>query len=196
MGFTQIGKITKHKGLKGYCILKLNLDIEFDFKNINSLYLELRGSKVPFSIEKLSIINTTIIELKFKDYNSREDNNMLINTNVFIENKSGIKFESELSKIIGYEIKENNKVIGTITNFHKKNQPILFCDINNKEIIPELLQGECNAKEIFRSVVYFLNNPSYAQKQVDACSHTLNQIRSKSSSAEEAAKILSEYLVI
>ena len=49
MGFTQIGKITKHKGLKGYCILRLNLDIEFDFKNINSLYLELRGSKVPFS---------------------------------------------------------------------------------------------------------------------------------------------------
>ena len=75
MGFTQIGKITKHKGLKGYCILRLNLDIEFDFKNINSLYLELRGSKVPFSVEKLSIINTTTIELKFKDYNSREDNN-------------------------------------------------------------------------------------------------------------------------
>ena len=68
--------------------------------------------------------------------------------------------------------------------------------INNKEIIPELLQGECNAKEIFRSVVYFLKNPSYAQKQVDACSHTLNQIRSKSSSTEEAAKILSEYLVV
>ncbi len=68
--------------------------------------------------------------------------------------------------------------------------------INNKEIIPELLQGECNAREIFRSVVYFLKNPSLAKKQVDSCSHTLNQIRSKSSSAEEAAKILSEYLVV
>ena len=68
--------------------------------------------------------------------------------------------------------------------------------INQKEVIPELIQKECNAKEIFRSVVYFLKNPSYAQKQVDTCSHTLNQIRSKSSSAEEAAKILSEYLVV
>ena len=68
--------------------------------------------------------------------------------------------------------------------------------INNEEIIPELLQGECNAKEIFRSVVYFLKNPSLAQKQVDACSHTLNHIRSKSSSSEEAAKILSEYLIV
>ena len=31
--------------------------------------------------------------------------------------------------------------------------------INNKEIIPELLQNECNAKEIYNSVVYFLKNP-------------------------------------
>ena len=29
--------------------------------------------------------------------------------------------------------------------------------INNKEIIPELLQKECNSKEIFKSVIYFLN---------------------------------------
>ena len=31
--------------------------------------------------------------------------------------------------------------------------------INNKEVIPELLQGECNAKEIFNSVNYLLNHP-------------------------------------
>ena len=31
--------------------------------------------------------------------------------------------------------------------------------INNKEIIPELIQKECNAKEIYNSVVYLLNNP-------------------------------------
>jgi len=66
--------------------------------------------------------------------------------------------------------------------------------INNKEIIPELLQGECNPKEIFKSVVYFLKNKDFAQKQVNVCSKTLDQIRSKSSSSEEAAKILREYL--
>ena len=27
--------------------------------------------------------------------------------------------------------------------------------INNREIIPELLQNECNSKEIFKSVIYF-----------------------------------------
>ena len=68
--------------------------------------------------------------------------------------------------------------------------------INNKEIIPELLQSECNSKEIFKSVQYFLKNPNFAKKQVENCSFTLDQIRSKTSSGEEAAKILIKYLMI
>ena len=67
--------------------------------------------------------------------------------------------------------------------------------INNKEIIPELLQNECNAKEIYNSVLYFLKNPSSAKKQVDDCIRTLEQIKSKSSSSEEAANILNQYLI-
>ena len=62
-------------------------------------------------------------------------------------------------------------------------------------LVPELLQNECNAKEIYKSVVYFLKNPDLAKKQVDDCIKTLDQIRSKSSSSDEAAKILSKYLV-
>ena len=67
--------------------------------------------------------------------------------------------------------------------------------INNKEIIPELLQKECNSKEIFKSVIYFLKNPDYANQQIQVCEKTLDQIRSKSSSGEEAANILSKYLI-
>ena len=42
--------------------------------------------------------------------------------------------------------------------------------INNREIIPELLQKECNADEIYRSVIYFLKNPELMKKQVSECS--------------------------
>ena len=31
--------------------------------------------------------------------------------------------------------------------------------INDKEVIPELLQNECNADEIYNTVIYFLKNP-------------------------------------
>ena len=66
--------------------------------------------------------------------------------------------------------------------------------INNREVIPELIQKECNSKEIFKSVIYFLKNPSLINKQINDCSNTLNEIRSKTSSAEEASSVLSTYL--
>ena len=66
--------------------------------------------------------------------------------------------------------------------------------INNKEIIPELLQDECNAKEIYNSVVYLLKNPNLMRDQVNICNKTLNDIRSKSSSSMEASSVLAKYL--
>ncbi|MDC0895651.1 lipid-A-disaccharide synthase [Candidatus Pelagibacter sp.] len=66
--------------------------------------------------------------------------------------------------------------------------------INNKEVIPELLQKECNANEIYKSVIYFLKNPELIQKQLTDCSKTLDGIRSKTSSAGEASSILLKYL--
>ena len=67
--------------------------------------------------------------------------------------------------------------------------------INDKEIIPELLQGECNPEEIYKSVIYFLKNPDYIKKQLDDCKKTLEGIRSKTSSSSEAASILNKNLV-
>ena len=67
--------------------------------------------------------------------------------------------------------------------------------INNKEVIPELLQKECNAKEIYNSVRYILKNPSIAKKQLEECKRTLDGIKSKSSSSNEAALILRKNLV-
>ena len=66
--------------------------------------------------------------------------------------------------------------------------------INNREVIPELLQGECNAKEIFNSVNYFLNNPDLAKLQLKSINKTLKNIKSQTSSSENAVEILSQYL--
>ena len=68
--------------------------------------------------------------------------------------------------------------------------------INNKEVIPELLQKECNPKEIFRSVTYFLKNPILMDRQIDDYKKTLDEIRSKTSSTGEASAILAKYLVL
>jgi lipid-A-disaccharide synthase len=67
--------------------------------------------------------------------------------------------------------------------------------INDREVIPELLQKECNAEEICRTVIYFLKNPDLIKKQLNDCSKTLEGIKSKTSSSNEAATILSNYLI-
>ena len=67
--------------------------------------------------------------------------------------------------------------------------------INNKEVIPELLQNECNADEIFKSVSYLLKNPDLINEQLVTCKNTIDNIRSKTSSAEESALVLTKYLV-
>ena len=68
--------------------------------------------------------------------------------------------------------------------------------INGREVIPELLQNECNAKEIFNTVIYFLKNPDLIKKQLSDCNKTLEGIKSKTSSSNESVSILSKYLAV
>ena len=67
--------------------------------------------------------------------------------------------------------------------------------INNREIIPELLQNECNAQEIYKTVIYFLKNPDLIKKQLAECNKTLVGIRSRTSSSDESSTVLFNYLV-
>ena len=66
--------------------------------------------------------------------------------------------------------------------------------INNREVIPELIQSECNAEEIFKSVYYFLKKPDLIAKQKDEIKKTLETLTSPSSSSEEASNIILSYI--
>ena len=66
--------------------------------------------------------------------------------------------------------------------------------IKNKEIIPELIQRDCNPNEIFKSVYYFLKKPELIDKQLLDIKNTIQDLKSPSSSSDEAAKILLNYL--
>jgi len=66
--------------------------------------------------------------------------------------------------------------------------------INNREVIPELLQNDCNPEEIYKTVIYFLKHPELIKKQLSECKKTLDGIRSKTSSSGESSTVLSNYL--
>ena len=137
--------------------------------------------------------NTTNAEV-ISDENIKSQ---LLSESIFAVSKSGtISLEICNAGIPSIIIYKMNSVNFFITKFLVNTKFANIINIiNNREVIPELLQNECNAKEIYKSVVYFLKNPNFAKKQVDDCMKTLDQIRSKSSSSDEAANILSKYLV-
>ena len=66
--------------------------------------------------------------------------------------------------------------------------------INNKEIIPELLQKECNSDEIYKTVNYLLKKPELINKQLKQVNRTIEKLRPATSSSNEASNVLLSYL--
>ena len=120
----------------------------------------------------------------------------ILSSSIFAVAKSGtVSLEisnANVPSIIIYKINTINYLIMKL--LVKVKYVNIINIINNKEIIPELLQSECNAKEIYNSVIYFLKNPELMKDQVNNCNKTLNEIRSKSVSSLEASLVLSKHL--
>ena len=140
-------------------------------------------------IKKFNIINTDVAS----DENIKSK---ILTNSVFAVSKSGTVSlqisSSNIPSLIIYKLSFINFMIfKMLVNVRFAN---IINIINNREVIPELLQKECNADEIYRSVIYFLKNPELMKKQVSECSKTLEGIRSKTSSAGEASSILIKYL--
>ena len=142
--------------------------------------------------DNIKIANTGNIEV-VSDENIKSQ---ILSNSVFAVSKSGtVSLEicnAKIPSIVIYKMNFLNFMI--IKYLVKIKYANIINIINNKEVIPELIQNECNSKEIFKSVVYFLKNPSHMDKQINDFSNTLHEIRSKTSSADEASSIILKYL--
>ena len=177
----------------------LLLPVLFDFINMMNkkfqdylfVFHATEENKILIS-KKLKILNLNNTEV-ISDENIKSK---ILSNSIFAVSKSGtISLEicnAKVPSIIIYKMNFFNFMI--VKFLVKIKYANIINIINNKEIIPELIQGECNAKEIYKSVVFFLNNPMLMERQVKDCQITLEEIRSKTSSAGEASSILAEYL--
>ena len=120
----------------------------------------------------------------------------ILKSSVFAVAKSGtVSLEicnANIPSIIIYKINMVNYLI--MKSLVKIKFANIINIINNKEIIPELLQSECNAKEIYNSVNYLLSHPNLLKSQLDDIDKTLKKMKLDTSSSEKVANILLEYL--
>ena len=64
----------------------------------------------------------------------------------------------------------------------------------NEEVIPELLQSNCNSKNIYKVVCELLDAPEKLQEQVNKTQIILSKLKSDKSSSELASKALNNRL--
>ena len=151
--------------------------------------------------ENKNLIYNRINEINLENVQVISDENIknqILKNSIFAVSKSGtISLEicnAKVPSIIIYKMNYLNFFI--VKMLVKTKFANIINIINNKEIIPELIQQECNANKIYNSVLYFLKNPELMKKQIKDFEDTLFQIRSRSSSSDEAASVLSEFLII
>ena len=194
-------------------------------KKIISLFCGSRTSEVnlllPILIDFINLMNKKFNNFTFVFHATNENKNLINNriNKINLENVQVISDESIKKQILKksiFAVSKSGTISLEICNakvpsviIYKMNYLNFFIVkmlvktkfaniiniINNKEIIPELIQKECNAKEIYNSVVYFLKNPELMKKQISDFEDTLSKIRSKSSSSDEAASVLTKFLI-
>tara|TARA_Y100001936_G_C16056085_1_gene661125 strand:- start:774 stop:1904 length:1131 start_codon:yes stop_codon:yes gene_type:complete len=119
----------------------------------------------------------------------------VIKKSIFAVVKSGtISLEvckENIPSIIIYKMNFINFILAKF--FLKVKYANMINIINDKEIIPELLQNECNADDIFKTVYYFLKKPDLIEKQLHNVKKTINDLTSTTSSSNEVSKIILNY---
>ena len=119
-----------------------------------------------------------------------------LNNSIFAVTKSGtVSLEicnSKIPSIILYKMGFINFLIVKMLVNTK------FANIINiaakKEIIPELLQSNCNPKKIFEYVTNYLDNPEKLEEQVKNTQLILNEFKTNNSPSKLAAESLNKLL--
>jgi lipid-A-disaccharide synthase len=179
--------------------INLLLPILIDFINMMTNKFDNYFFVFHATVESKHLINEKIKSANLQNTEVITDENIkkqILDLSIFAVSKSGtVSLEicnAKVPSIIIYKMNFLNYLL--VKMLVKIKFANIINIINNKEIIPELIQKECNAKEIYNSVIYFLNNPELMKKQINDCEKTLTQIRSKTSSSDEVSSVLTKFL--
>ena len=137
--FFYLGRIVKAYGKKGELNVVLDTDNPENYKDLKSVFLDLKGNLIPYFIENIQIKNNKAI-IKLKDVLTPEIAEMFVNAEIFLPldqlpKLTGNKFYYH--DIIGYSIID--KTYGSIGKVEKvldlPQQAILQIKYKNKEIL-------------------------------------------------------------
>lgn len=139
-----IAKVEQVYGKDGYVKLRSFSDFPERFLSLKIVYIDFWGDKKTFYIEDVKDINGKII-IKFKRFDSTRDSQVLIDRDVYIDEKDAVSLPDNhffVHDLIGSEVIVEKKILGIVTDVIKgKANDVLVISTNDDEekLIPFVL---------------------------------------------------------
>ena len=135
--YIRVGKMISAYGLKGELILKHYLGKKTSLKDLKAVFIEeKKQSFIPWFIESAKAKNEDEVYLRLESVDTREKAMKLTQKEVWLPEEDFKKYAAKSSPInlLGYEIVEGEKIIGTIREIIEQQHQIL-CTVllNDKE---------------------------------------------------------------
>jgi len=135
-----LGKIVRKYSFKGELLIKLETDEPELYENLDAMFLEVRGTLIPFFIESSQLHKSDLLRVQFEDVTNEADADSLIKCDVylpleFLPQLEGNKFY--FHEVIGFTIEDKNYgKVGEIVSINDSTAQALFeVENNGKQIL-------------------------------------------------------------
>lgn len=104
-----LGKIVKKYSFKGELLIKLDTDEPESYANLESVFIDLRNTLIPFFIESSQLHKSELLRVKFEDIDTEADADSLIKSELYLPLEFLPKLEGDkfyFHEIIGFEVED------------------------------------------------------------------------------------------
>ena len=130
-----IGTVVAKYSYKGELLVKIDSDNPEQYLKLESFFLNLDTGLVPFFVKNCYLHKSELLRIKFENVSNEDQADLLIKKNLYLPLKllpplEGKKFY--FHEVLGFNVKEKNKIIGTILKIQENKVQALF-EIEKKD---------------------------------------------------------------
>ena len=130
-----IGTVVSKYSYKGELLVKTDSDNPEQYLNTKSFFVNLDTGLVPFFVKNCLLHKSELLRIKFENVSNEDQANSFLKKDIYLPLKflpplEGKKFY--FHEVLGFDIKENNQIIGSILRIQENNAQALF-EIEKKD---------------------------------------------------------------
>lgn len=125
-----LGKIVKKYSFKGELLIKLDTDEPEIYENLDAMFVEVRGTLIPFFVESSQLHKSDLLRVQFEDVYEEADADDLLKTAVYLPLEFLPKLEGNkfyFHEVIGFTMFDKNYgEVGKIVSINDSTAQALF----------------------------------------------------------------------